>query len=188
MRLKSWLNQRVREWINSSCKCAQTQSSCKITGYCYKRYVHICKWFDKITLMIFQVNCCSLFLLRVRRACRQFRGPNQPSSQHRDPSPRWLSPSPKAWALVPSPLPPRLFQPRSSTASRAKPRWDSNNSFYPCASEWMCSFCSSLWVIVFAVDCGLLVVWFLSVLIFPYVQIHNKKGQALLNHWTERLS
>lgn len=97
---------------------------------------------DLMSAMILEVNWCSLFLLRVRRACRPCRGPNQPSSQPPDPSPRWLSPSPKAWALLPSPLPPRLFQPRLSTASRERPRWAS--SFQPCSSGWMCSFSSFL--------------------------------------------
>lgn len=41
-----------------------------------------------------------------------------------------------------------------------------------------------------SVDCGVsdLVRWFLCGLFCPYVGINGKRGQDLLNHWTERLS
>ena len=83
---------------------------------------------------------CVCVCVRVRRGCRQFRGPNQRSSQPPDRSPRWSSLSPKAWAPGPRPPPPRSSPPRSSMASRARLRSDTNSSYHMLVSLFCAVF------------------------------------------------
>lgn len=75
----------------------------------------------------------------MKRAFRLSRAPNRPSSLLLDQSPRWLSPSPKAWPRGHRLLPPRSSRPRSSTANRERHRWDDKRKQkHCCICCWSC--------------------------------------------------